>query len=94
MTDGVSALANVSGLSRESVLSIWEQVKANAARLDACPRHRFEPVGGVKLGEKLTCTTCGGTMGLVDIGNYIKGYVAAGKSADDVWPGFNDRRRK
>jgi hypothetical protein len=32
-------------------------------------------------------------MGTVDIGNYIKGFEAAGGSADAVWPGYRKEKR-
>lgn len=72
--------------------ALWDQVKANGAALNGCKRHRF--MGGriEKLGQKYTCAACGGQMGLVDIGNYIKGYEAAGGSADDIWPDYHGAR--
>lgn len=76
--------------SPNDALSPWEQVKANRAKLKACKRHRFEPKS-VKLGEKQTCLECGGQISLTDMGQYIAGYVAGGGSADDIWPGYNDK---
>lgn len=67
--------------------SLWEQVKANSKRLNECPRHSFDETE-VRLGQKLTCKCCGGTMSLTDIGNYIKGFEAAGGFASTVWPAF------
>jgi hypothetical protein len=66
---------------------LWAEVKANRAKLDGCARHRFE-AKPVKLGEKQICLMCGGTISLTDMGNYIRGYEAAGGSADDIWPGY------
>lgn len=91
MVDGAAALSQVSGIPRDEVLSIWESVKANRAKLWACPRHRF-PGGNVNIGQKQTCLACGGEMGLPNIGDYIRGYQAAGGSSDDIWPGFDARR--
>lgn len=67
--------------------AILAKIRANQAMLDSCPLHRFEPTD-VKLGAKFICLKCGGTMGLTDIGWYIKGYEAGNGSCDDVWPGF------
>lgn len=89
--DGAEALSKVSGIPRTEVLSIWEQVKANSAKLRACPRHRF-PGGDVKIGQKLTCLACGGEMGIPSIADYVRGYEAAGGSADDIWPGMVIRK--
>ena len=86
--DGAQVLSDMSGISRAEVLSIWEQVKANRAKLDGCARHRFEGVRQVKLGSKHVCLVCGGEMGLTSIGDYIKGYEAHGGSVDDIWPGY------
>lgn len=73
--------------TREAALSLWEQVKANNAALNACKRHRFEAIP-VKLGDKQTCLECTGRISLMDLGQYISGYEAHGGSADDIWPGF------
>lgn len=86
--DGVQALSDVSGLSRSDVDSIWENVKRNRVAIDGCPRHRFAGAQIKTLGEKFRCEACGGQMSLVDIGNYIRGYVAAGGKASDIWPGW------
>lgn len=64
----------------------WGEVKANSGKLATCPRHRFG--GTFKIGERKTCEHCGGTMTLAGIGDYIRGYEASGKPADDIWPGF------
>lgn len=67
--------------------ALWEQVKANSAKLNACPRHRF-PAGPVRLGQKHTCLDCGGAIDGVALLNYIAGYEAAGGDAADIYPGF------
>ena len=85
--DGAEVLSKISGLGRAEVLSIWEQVKANQARVNSCARHKFSGER-VRLGQKMTCENCGGTMSLTDIGKYISGYEAAGKSCDDIWLGY------
>ncbi len=86
--DGTQVLAEVSGLSQADVKSIWQDVRRNHALLDGCARHRFAGAQIRTLGEKFRCEACGGQMSLGDIGNYIRGYVAAGKAAADIWPGW------
>jgi hypothetical protein len=74
-------------LTRDEALLLWDQVKANIARLSACKRHRFEATS-VHLGQKHPCLECGGKISLTDLGQYIAGYEAHGGSADDIWPGY------
>lgn len=66
---------------------IWADVQDNSRRTRECPRHAFT-ADLVKLGERLTCKNCGGTLRLTDIGQYIAGYVAAGGNAADIWPAY------
>lgn len=68
--------------------TLWEEVKENNRKIRECPRHRFAHVNAVKLGQKFQCQVCRGTMGLIEIGNYIAGFKAAGGKVDDIWPGF------
>jgi hypothetical protein len=86
MIDGTKVLASVSGLSPEVVKGIWAEVQANRARLSGCARHRFD--GDWKIGQRKVCLVCGGGMSLTDIGNYIRGYEAAGGNANDIWQDF------
>lgn len=70
---------------------LWEEVKANSAKLNACRRHRFE-YEAVKIGQRIECAHCGGKLQLTDAGMYVRGYIAAGGNPEDVWPGW-DRKR-
>lgn len=63
-------------------------IRARHAREAACPKHRFEGLQSVRFGEKFTCLNCGVQMRLTDIGQYIRGYQAAGGDKDDIWPGW------
>lgn len=36
----------------------------------------------------MICMNCGGEMFISDVDWYIRGYIAAGKKADDVWPHY------
>jgi len=92
MTDGAELLSRISGTSRGDVLTIWDKVKENHRKLNACVKHRFPGGRIAKIGDKVTCLECGGQMGLVNICEYIAGYVAHGGSADDIWPGFNKKK--
>ncbi len=68
----------------------WKRICENRDKLDACPRHHFEPLGleGIRLGAKATCTECGGEMDLTKLNFYIRGYEAAGKNGNDILPGW------
>lgn len=69
--------------------AIMAEIRANHARLDACPRHRFWPTPkGVTLFEKHKCVACQGTIDLSQVGAYVSGYVAHGGDANDIWPGW------
>lgn len=68
---------------------IFEEVKANIAKLDGCKRHLFKG-GAPDLGKKKRCEKCGGEMSLSDVAMYIKGYESAGRSASDIWPEYGN----
>lgn len=64
--------------------TLWEQVQDNSKRLNSCSRHLFL-AKEVKLGQILICENCKGKVSLTSIGYYIKGFIAAGGKAKDVW---------
>jgi len=69
--NGVGVMSEMSGLSRAAVTGIWESVKANQSKLDACAIHNFEPAApGVK---NRTCTECGGEASIVNVLWYERG---------------------
>jgi hypothetical protein len=73
MADGIKALSDASGLSRESIHEIWEQVKLNHARLKGCAGpHDFTPTT-LKFGSKYTCGKCGGEVNASDRSWYETG---------------------
>jgi hypothetical protein len=74
--------------------SLWEAVKANRRAVEACKRHSFAPNGPILLGRGLVCQACNGSMQLTEIGSYIRGYEAAGASADDIWPGYRKEKQR
>lgn len=68
-TNALDVLGAVSGLGRPAVDSILAEVRANNAKLDACPRHDFVGVadGAIKCKDGLAyqryrCTNCGGKV--------------------------------
>lgn len=61
MTDGVDKLSAASGLQRDTLLRIWDEVKANDAKLRGCSRHDFGDLGPPpRLGKRYECRNCGG----------------------------------
>jgi hypothetical protein len=56
--DGAAIMGELTGLGKGAMLEIWEEVKANKAKADACPEHELTPyVPFSKV--KRTCTKCG-----------------------------------
>lgn len=75
--------------------ALYAKVQENRRRLDGCPRHLFPAAvpgieGGVAamMGRKIECERCKGQMDLVALNFYIRGYEAAGKSGNDILPGW------
>jgi hypothetical protein len=75
---------------RRDVRAIWDQVKANSAKLEACPCHRFAG-GPVQIGQRHLCLECGGEMAGSDLLWYIRGYEAAGGAADIIYPRWHTK---
>ena len=71
-----------------SMHSIWEEVKENHRLLRTCRRHRFQ--GEFRLGQRMTCLECGGTLTTTDIHMYAKGYAAAGGKPEEIWPALKE----
>lgn len=71
---------------------IYARVDENRRRLDACPRHLFNalPLDQVAFGGKIECKNCGGKLELLAVNQYIRGYEAAGRSGNDILPGWKD----
>ncbi len=61
--DGLGVMSEVTGLPRDEILSIWEEVKANQAKLDSCPWHEFERLITAPPGkEAYGCRHCRGKV--------------------------------
>ena len=72
--NGVTAMAEMSGLTPDTVKSLWAEVKANHAKLEACPLHDFEPATpGTR---KRRCRNCGGEVGTIEVSWYEAGLRA------------------
>lgn len=64
--DSLDQLATATGLSRGAMLELAAEVKANVARLNACPWHDFEPVPGARVvfgqPSRYRCRHCDGEI--------------------------------
>lgn len=61
--DGAGVLGELSGLGRSTMVGLWEQVKANQAKLDACPGHEFVPTPRLETQrQRYRCKHCGGEV--------------------------------
>lgn len=68
-------------MDKAAASRLWEQAKANQAKLKACKGHDFPmPKDGLSLGIRVTCTKCGGTLDGINAIWYREG-VAHGKKA-------------
>ena len=76
------------GLTPERQRELMEAAKANRDKLDNCPRHYFPELGQIVFGAKAVCKKCGGSMDLVAVNYYVRGYEAAGRSGNDIVPGW------
>lgn len=67
--------------------SLLADIRRNRAAIESCPRHRFPAKGPTyRLGDRVTCERCGGTMDLRAVGDYLRGYAAAGGDPREVMP--------
>lgn len=73
MSDSVNTISGLTGLPRSELLGIWAEVKANHARLDACPRHNFVQDKSGQMGSRWTCAACGGWVSASDALWYQRG---------------------
>lgn len=68
---------------RIDVQGILAEIRANNARLQSCPQHRFPP--DAVFGQKWTCTVCAGRMDAGHALAYADGVRAAGGNPCAVW---------
>ncbi len=68
-------------------------IKARAAREIACPKHRYEiGPGPYSMGAKYKCIHCGTEKRMHEIGDYVRGYKAAGGDPLDVCPDWREAK--
>ena len=61
--DGVGVMSDLTGLSRQSIVDIAAEAKANHARLYSCAYHEFEPIQQSKpMRQRYRCKHCGGEV--------------------------------
>lgn len=71
----------------DGIKGMLADIQERNRRACACQRHHFpHNPDGYRLGQKHTCIRCEVPFGLVDIGHYIRGYMAAGGNPADVMP--------
>jgi hypothetical protein len=60
----LEVLHKLTGLTKEEMESIWQDVKANSKKLEECPCHDFsiDLTPDKIIGKKYQCTKCGGTI--------------------------------
>lgn len=77
--------SRITGLSKPVINEVWEEVKANHARLDTCTGpHKFVPIDATKvLGRRYVCSLCKGEVDSINRSWYEKGFEhAQNRSAD------------
>ena len=79
----------MSEFSGKSNSQTWSDIKRNLDTLGACPKHKFSGGKVVAMGARYTCLNCGGVMDLRSIGQYLKGYAAAGGDINEIWNGWS-----
>lgn len=63
--NSLDVIGNAVGLTPQTMREILAEVRANQAKLDACPRHDFEALPGDNafgLAKKCRCIHCGGIV--------------------------------
>lgn len=69
---------------------LYKKIDDNRVKLDGCSRHHFPNLGAIEFGGKAQCSKCFGELSLRGINQYVRGYEAAGKSGNDIVPGWKD----
>lgn len=86
MTQETTFQKRMEGFAARSGIDFAE-IQARAARERACPKHRYEiGPGPYTMGVKYQCAHCGAQKRMMDIGDYIAGYKAAGGDPLDICP--------
>ena len=56
MNTPISTLSQATGLSKEKIKQIWDEVQENKIKLDSCPLHDFS----IKEEKRWKCSKCDG----------------------------------
>lgn len=66
--DGIGVMSELTGLTRDDVASIWDEVKVNHAKLAVCAEHKFSLTskGRTFIDDRHTCDKCGGWVNGLD----------------------------
>lgn len=75
--NALEVLGKVSGLGTEDTKRIFEECRANQARLEACTRHDFEPVDVDNRFGMYRCRRCGGKLDVLNVSWYNRGLADA-----------------
>lgn len=74
-------------LTKDDIAEIKERVR----REQNCPRHLYKiGPGPYGLGTYYICAHCGSRRRMFEIGQYLRGYVAAGGNPKDVCPDWKE----
>ena len=65
--DGIGAMSDLTGMSRDRLKQLAEAVRANHAALSSCAYHEFEPMAPIQppalsITQKYRCQHCGGEV--------------------------------
>lgn len=72
--------------------ALWAEVQDRTRKWHACPRHFFPPQqDGYRVGQRIACKHCGVAANLREIGDYVRGYIAAGGDPSDVMPDWTEK---
>ncbi len=73
-TNSLDTLSKATGMSKDGIRTIFEEVKADLEVLKACPEHDFQPQDEDNRLSDCTCTRCGGTVRRPDAMWYKRGF--------------------
>lgn len=77
--NGAAMLADLAGTTVTDVQKLAEKVRQDIAKLEACERHRFEPIGPIQpLRTRYLCLVCGGQVDSHAVYWYERGLVHGG----------------
>ena len=83
-------------LSTPAERARFEAIQKNFDKLNECKAHSFivPPLLQLRPDARLKCRNCGGTLEVIAINFYTRGFAAAGGNPNDVFPGWSDELRE